>query len=347
MNLPPTFPTSRLRTVLWVLLAWPLPALVAGALGWQGIWGSGSALVDYLIPLPVAGGVLHIPSFALATALVLLLPRASPMAAGHMRSALVGMVVAGVLWLLNLTDILQALRDGAPLPHRLWQDKPVGLFLASDGLMALLLFNQRSALTLGPTWRPGLLTILLAVAPSALPVAMSWPHSAHTPPFYIGQSRYGEAKGDETTMVFTRLPLTDPDFRAKALAWAQAPAHMRDPRWLTDTEDVAVMFTNRQEVADQFLTAQAQLTLCLYEDGTPPLWLEGSGDCFGPHESFGDRVQAAMAQRPHHEPPKLRHRHALVEVCSTLPPVSARPPPVDGSPDVALTRTRMCASVGL
>src|SRR5262245_4267905 len=42
-----------MRFFLWLLLAWPTPALIAGALGWKGVWGSGSALADYLIPIPV------------------------------------------------------------------------------------------------------------------------------------------------------------------------------------------------------------------------------------------------------------------------------------------------------
>ena len=40
-------------------------------LGWKGIWGSGSVLIEYLIPIPVAGGVLHVPSFVLAALVVM------------------------------------------------------------------------------------------------------------------------------------------------------------------------------------------------------------------------------------------------------------------------------------
>ena len=59
-----------MRTAV-LILAWITPALIAGALGWSGIWGAGSALVEYLIPMPVAGGVLHVPSFAVLIVLVL------------------------------------------------------------------------------------------------------------------------------------------------------------------------------------------------------------------------------------------------------------------------------------
>ena len=30
---------NKSRLLLWTLVAWPLPALIAGALGWQGAWG--------------------------------------------------------------------------------------------------------------------------------------------------------------------------------------------------------------------------------------------------------------------------------------------------------------------
>ena len=110
---------NKFRLVLWLLIGWTVPALIAGALGWKGIWGSGSALTEFLIPIPVAGGVLHVPSFLLATALVYLLPDISPAAASRLRALLFGLLMAGVLWLLNLDDIARALRDSQPLPYRL------------------------------------------------------------------------------------------------------------------------------------------------------------------------------------------------------------------------------------
>jgi hypothetical protein len=44
----------------WLVFAWVLPAAIAGALGWRGIWGSRSAFGDYLLPLPMAAGFLHL-----------------------------------------------------------------------------------------------------------------------------------------------------------------------------------------------------------------------------------------------------------------------------------------------
>ena len=61
-----------MKTAL-LIAAWLTPALIAGVLGWTGIWGTGSALVEFLIPVPVAGGVLHVPSFAVLLGIVLVL----------------------------------------------------------------------------------------------------------------------------------------------------------------------------------------------------------------------------------------------------------------------------------
>ena len=91
--------------IAWLLVAWTLPPLIAAALGWEGIWGSGSALVDYLIPIPVAGGAFHVPSFLICTLAVARLPSLGDVGASRVRAALLGITVAGVLWLLNLQDI--------------------------------------------------------------------------------------------------------------------------------------------------------------------------------------------------------------------------------------------------
>ena len=63
-----------------------MPALIAGALGWKGVWGSGSALADFLIPIPVAGGVLQVPTFLVRGLIVFLMPSTSDETAARMRA---------------------------------------------------------------------------------------------------------------------------------------------------------------------------------------------------------------------------------------------------------------------
>jgi hypothetical protein len=290
---------NKLRLVLWLLIGWTVPALIAGALGWKGIWGSGSALTEFLIPLPVAGGVLHVPSFLLATALVYLLPDVSPAAASRLRALLFGLLLAGVLWLLNLDDIVRALRDSQPLPYRLWDANPLGLFVASDALLALF-FNM--ATPQRPWLRLEGWTLLLIALPLALPLQMAMPRPSSDRPFEAGMSRYGKFRGDEEMMVFTRLDPASPTFRQRAEVWANDPGSTVHPRFNSNAEDMALRFTRNREAAQRMDVAKAVATLCLYEDGTPSRWLDRSGDCFADHDSFSEKLAQAFAQRPKDEP---------------------------------------------
>ncbi len=330
--------TPPLRTALWLLIAWPLPAAVAGALGWSGVWGSGSALFDFLIPVPVAGGALHVPSFVLTTLVVLHWPKASAANAQRLRGLLVGMALAGGLWLLDLTEVLQAWHDGSALPYRLSQANPLGLFVLCDALVALLAFTPARAHAPRTRGRPDALALLLCVAPAALPVATAWPKSAAEQPFVKGMARNGPQRGDETLMVYTRLSPTATDFKARALDWASQPAQMLDPAMHVDTEDMAVLFTTQHTAAQRFQTDQAALTLCLYEDGTPPQWLPGAGDCFGPHQSFNDLLQAEHA-RPSGAAatPQERLQQALQALCQ---PGDSAAPVTPGHPPT--TRQALC-----
>lgn len=303
----------KTRLLLWILIAWPLPALIAGALGWTGVWGSGSAVADYLIPVPVAGGVLHVPSFVVAGVIMLLFPDFSPAAAARMRALLIGAVLAGGLWLLNLHDLWLAQQTGEKFSGRLWQENPLGLFLLSDAALALLF-------TAGAEQRPRLrldiLSLVLLLLPSALPLSMAKPRASADPPFKAGMSQHGEMRGDESLMVFTRLDANAADFRMQAEAWADQPAAMAHPRFHVSAEDMAVMFTRNREAARRINRDQVVATLCLYEDGAPPRWLQGAGDCFSGHQGFSERLARAAGARPQDEPAELRAYLAARELCA-------------------------------
>ena len=116
---------NKLRLIVFGILAWVVPPLIAGALGWRGVWGSGSALVDYLIPIPVAGGALHVPSFVLLLVLVAWGPRLSAKATGRARALALGAALTGAVLLL-------------PPPEWRPSENPLGLFVVVDALVALL-----------------------------------------------------------------------------------------------------------------------------------------------------------------------------------------------------------------
>lgn len=324
------------RLLLWLLIAWSLPAVIAGALGWRGIWGSGSAFTEFLIPLPVAGGALHVPSFAVATVAVLLLPRLGDAGAARVRALLAGLALAGLLFLLNLQPILVALKTGTPLPLRLWDANPLGLFLLSDALLALLF----TAAVPRPWLKADLAALLLLLLPAVMPFRMVMDgvdKQTQVKAFAAGQSGRGALRGDELLMVHTTLDPSAPDFRARAEAWAALPASMAHPRFHVSAETTALLFTRDAEAARRLDRAQAAATLCLYEDDTPPRWLPGAGDCFAGHENFSAQVARAVAARPAEEPDELRNHLAAAELCA---PFRDRPVP-DGQ-GLQITRGFIC-----
>lgn len=325
----------KLQLLVWGVVAWVLPALVAQALGWRGIWGSGSALADFLMPLPVAGGVLHVPSFLVAGFLLALIPAASPRNATRLRYLLLGMATAGLLWLLRLDAIWLAWQTGGSWPAGLWDTNPLGLFLLSDAALALLF-------TLGGPWGrpwPDAVSALLFVLPVLAPVSMTAKTAPERDAFLPGLSRPGPARGDLVQMVYSGRDTSAPEFRTAALAWVQQQRQL--PQYQVDVDDLAVLFTPSLDGARGFDPTGATLTLCLYEDDTPATWLPGSqaAACFSGHVTFQERFSAAYAARPAGEPPDIRHYMARREVCGGVQPLPAS----GDTGGLELSGPRLCA----
>ena len=323
-----------LRLLPWLLIAWPLPARIAGAFGWTGVWGSGSALLEFLIPRPVAGGVLHVPSFVVCGLIVLNMHSAGDATAARMRAFLIGAAVAGLLLLLRLDHVYLAMRTSSSLPGGLWQENPLGLFVLSDALLALAftaIAPQR------PWLRLDIATVLLALLPVLVPLGMTLKYSPAGEAFLPGAGRQGPARGDAIEMVFTSLDVNAPDFRARAEAWT-APRH---PRLSVDSDDTAFLFTPSLDAARRFDPSKAATTLCLYEDGTPPRWLAGqkSNECFESHVTFSERFSQAYAARPAGEPPDLKHYMARKGVCVGVKPI----PPSGETGGLELSSMRICS----
>jgi hypothetical protein len=328
---------STLRLILWLLIAWPLPALLAGAMGWSGVWGSGSALVDYLIPLPVAGGVLHVPSFVVCGWIAWQLPSASASSQSKWRALLFGAALAGLLLLLRLDELLLAAQTQSSRVGSLWHENPVGLFVLCDALVALLF---TAAVSQGPWLRLELRTLLLVLVPAAVPLGLALKYSKAGEDFRYVAARPGPSRSDEITMVFTRLNVHGADFQARAEAWAA----LRHPRLTVDSDDAAILFTTNLDAARNFDTRQVAATLCLYDDGTPSKWVSGAGikDCFDGHVSFSERFSQAHAARPSTEPPDVRHYMARITVCDDVKPIA---PGGGGDAAVQTASLRICSGL--
>jgi hypothetical protein len=314
------------RLLIWLVVAWPIPALIAGGLGWTGVWGSGSAMADYLSPLPISGGILHVMTLAPVSALLATQARWPGILPGLARAILLGLALGGVVLLLDTGRIYQAMTTDAVL-HRLhWQENPVGLFLLSDALLA-----QFFAGLFGGRWPQGakewLLSLLVAVSIPALSAAAALKLDRSTgQPLLLTGTRPGPGRTDESIYVFTRQPVTAPAFRQAAAAFAE----QWHPRNNINTEDVAVLFIPSLEAARRFDDRAAALTYCMYQDGTPPAWLPGKGDCFGPHDSIAERSERFFEAQDRALPQEDRLRNARAQACEGRVPA--------GAPDNFMTR---------
>ncbi len=269
-------PGAAWKRALWILVAWPAPAIIAGLSGWNGIWGSGSAFYDYLIPIPVAGGALHVPSFVVATAFVFSLGSATPGAADRRRRLaplLLGLALAGALFLVDLERIFRALTTDAPFRLR-FERNALALFVTTDATLAFLFTN-------GVRFSPRLAAAIAApVAVGGLAfgmISLSQPEIGH------GIARYGKARGDQ--MRWAHAPAESlRTFEDRAFQYAQA----FHPNRNVNAEDLAIYFTSSAAAASEGGDEGIFATLCLYEDGTGPVWAEERIDCFS-HVSFSDR----------------------------------------------------------
>lgn len=298
--------TTPLRLLIWTVLAWPLPALVAGASGWHGVWGSGSALVDYLVPVPVAGGVLHLPSFLLGGLAVAQAPRGSATALSRVRALALCIALVGGLLLVDL-------------PSGRVQENPLALFLLCDGALALLLLSL-----LGGQWgfRLEPVSLLLTLGPAAVFTGLLWIATPASQAFSPGLGGIDGSGSRQHLFVHTTKGPDGEGFRARALAWAEQHHH---PWWSKDVEDMALHFTSKAAVAVTGHTPGVFATLCLYEDGTPPRWMPEHGDCFREHLNFDERARRAARRLPDTVPPEEARARGLRQACAEAPPAPAAP----------------------
>lgn len=299
---------QRTSIALWAVAAWVTPPVVAGALGWSGIWGSGSAFGDYLIPAPVAGGALHVPSFVVTLVLVAAWPRLADGTAALIRGAGVGVVVLGFALLIDVGHLVQVATTDLPFTRLRWEENPLGLFLASDGLWLLAWTLGKPAIAVRLLPALGLAVAIpasyLVLGPTALPQARE--------PFQWGRHLPAPGPADAVRLVFTRLPADHPTFREQARAFIGD----RGPAGNVNAEAMAFLFTDSLESARALGERELLTTLCLYQDGTPERWLPGRGDCFGDHQTFRDRLNEVGSRLPRSLPGDVRSFLIVRELCT-------------------------------
>lgn len=279
--------------IVVLILAWITPAAIAGALGWSGIWGSGSAFGDFLIPIPVAGGVLHVPSFAVAASIIVGIRNSSKPLSGRL-PILAFSILAVALSLMLDFDRLNAwlFTDYKPFgsPFRL-DDNALFLFIATDAfwvgtyaLMKGFSFSARSLIAM-------LLVPVLVVGFSAVN------YQTGGPVFKFGGSTYTSTRGEQIIVVYTSSAYDEEAF----VNWVEQESQLSLPWLNVNSEHVAIVFTNSMQMIkwgqfDQIAGESTVATICAYEEDRSIVPHRGYFDCFTGHNTVEQEV-AAMAAR--------------------------------------------------
>jgi hypothetical protein len=266
-------------------------------LGWSGIWGSGSAFVDYVIPFPTTGGALHVPSVLACALLIAARRNGTEPFAGLARPLLAGLALAGALFLFEL-------------PSLRITGNPLGLFFLGDGLLAQLWLPHPAATSRPARWLAGTLALLAPPLLAAMTLAQMAPSTRNT--LLPGMGRQGPERGDEIVTLYSSLGF-DPAVLQSMLTKDVSLA--LPPEQHIDAEDQAVVFFDDLEAARGLRLEQARATWCRYEDGTPSRWAWGNVDCFSGHVSFSERLQQLRAATDPGLSPAERDLAALRRAC--------------------------------
>lgn len=275
-----------------LILAWISPALIAGALGWSGIWGTGSAAVEFLIPIPVAGGALHVPSFLIAAGIILTSRDWTGPLVRYLPVIAFGVLIAALSLMLEL-DRLDAwlFTDYSPSgsPVRL-RGNPLLLFIATDAFWAGSYAAMRGFAPPARSW------IVLPLIPLAIIGSSALTYWTSGPVFEIGGSSYGRSRGEEIEMVYTSAAYDENLF----VDWLSRDSSFARP-WLNpNAEHVAIYFTNSMQAIewrqfDQIDSGSTVATICLYEEDLSINPHRGYYDCFAQRNTVEENLAELAA----------------------------------------------------
>ena len=294
----------------FALVLWVAPAIVAGMLDWPGIWGGGSAFSDLIVPAPITGGIFHVPSYIVTLAIVRAYPTLTDRLAAFVRTAFAAAAIVGFLQIVDLERLYLSFATDMQASGFRLQRNYIGLCIMTDSIVAWVWLTIRRRAALPLVARVAVIT-LPAIAYAALQITGS---QRLDEPFMGGRPDVTDVRGDSARWVFTRLSPADPAFREQALAFAKDMG----PEYNINYQDMALYFSDSLHLAREFADGEPLVTLCLYEDGTPPAWHDGRGDCFSHHENFAERLDRIHAEQPADLPTDVRTWLVAREICSDV-----------------------------
>jgi hypothetical protein len=271
-----------------LLLMWFTPAAIAGALGWKGVWGGGSAFFDYLIPIPVAGGVFHVPSFAVAALIIVSLKKWPEATVKFVGLTAIGVCLAAQTVQLDFERLNAWLfTDYQPARSPLRFGKnPLLLFVATDALWVAGYSILTSA---GLRWMHYLL--LLSV-PTAIVAFQAYAYRIGEVRFEYGFSQPQEKHGNSIAMVYTASAYDEKLFRQ----WWEADEIILRPWDTQNTENLAVHFSKSMQDIKWGRTEPTNVvaTFCVHEEDRSLTTHAGYHDCFAGRITFRDKLGRSL-----------------------------------------------------
>ncbi|MFK8052469.1 MAG: hypothetical protein AB8F65_05810 [Woeseiaceae bacterium] len=321
----------RFITITILVATWTAPAMVAGVFGWNSVWGNGSVFMDYLLPLPITGGILHVPSFLVFLALFFSFRKAATHLSWLAPLAL-AVATAAMALQLDFARVYDWLfTDYAPVgsPFRFGKN-PQLLFVTTDALALWLLTIQRAN-------RPAWFWVISVLAPVLVVGVALVRHASSGPIFVLAPSQYGDARGDSLRLIYTNQKSDDPSIRV----WLEGQDPLKP--WLSRNEEhVAIYFSNsRQQVARRdYATLESEhtiVTYCWFEEDRALDAHDGYYDCLTERRNVAEQLTDLLARQPKRLDDKLRRWRAAAELCTGVS--------FDVPPHFAIERVDFCRAL--
>jgi|GEM_PF-1802206 len=299
----------------FLFLIWFTPALIAGMLGWSGIWGTGSAFIEYLIPIPVAGGAFHIPGLIISFVVLRILNnKESPInrfISYAAFSIFIGMLTLHIdfprfySWL--TTDYQPY---GSPIR---FESNAVYLFTITDAFWVWLY-----SLVRGEAFgKPNLL--LLLVIPVAVLSYQFLHQKVAGPSFQIGGSVPGLQRGQQIQYIFTTADYNE----TLLLDWLKDKNYLGTPWMNPNTEHEAIVFTNSMQLIkwgrfDEINNTNSVATVCSYEEDKSQTIHKGLYDCFSGKITTPMRLENLISENPIGFHPWVDYWYARTLLCEDV-----------------------------
>lgn len=273
-----------------ITLVWLTPAVIAGMLGWSGIWGSGPAFIDYLVPFPVAGGIFHLPGFCIAAILIQGVDKWDRHQLRWVPLLAAVVMLAAATLQLDFRDLNDWLFTnykpyGSPLS---FDNNPLYLFIMTDAFWVMSYYLARGVHS------PLRSFLVLPLVPLALVALQAGHYQATGAEFRYGYTMPGVIRGQEHIWVYSPVPYEAARFRQ----WLEHDAPITRPWNTPNAEHTAVYFTQDMQsirLRDREQRDGIVATICLYEEDRSFRAGPGYVDCFTDRKTVMQKLSALMS----------------------------------------------------